>query len=103
MHTYVRTHQQCMQVKAKGEIAEALAVVQAEFAIFKEQANMPKQIEEQIERLCQQQTINKKLELTVTAKDEDLAAAQVCDASVTLFVCVPSVTETWRRRRRARA
>ena len=66
-----------MQVKAKGEIAEALAVVQAEFGIFKEQANMPKQIEEQIERLCQQQTLNKKLELTVSAKDEDLAAAQV--------------------------
>ena len=66
-----------MQVKAKGEIAEALAVVQAELGIFKEQANMPKQIEEQIERLCQQQTLNKKLELTVSAKDEDLAAAQV--------------------------
>ena len=45
------------QVKAKGEIAEALAVVQAEFGIFKEQANMPKQIEEQIERLCQQRAL----------------------------------------------
>ena len=64
-------------VQARAEVAEAHAVLQvsvralparrngcadrlrpsrqAEFAIFKQQANMPKQIEEQIERLCQQQ------------------------------------------------
>ena len=63
-------------VQARAELAEAHAVVQAEFAIFKEQASMPKQIEEQIERLCKQQSENKKLEQTVHAKDSDLLASR---------------------------
>ena len=51
-------------VKAKAEINEAHAVMQAEFAIFKEQTNMPKQIEEQIERLCKQQTENRSAQVS---------------------------------------
>ena len=61
-------------VAARAEVAEAHAVLQAEFAIFRQQANMPKQIEEQIERLCRQQTENKRLEQTMNATEADLAA-----------------------------
>ena len=60
-------------VQARAEVAEAHAVLQAEFAIFKQQANMPKQIEEQIARLCQQQTETRKLEQTMSATENDLA------------------------------
>jgi len=39
-------------VKAKAEIAEAHAVMQAEFAIFKQQANMPKQVSFAVQLKC---------------------------------------------------
>ena len=51
-------------VAAKAMLAEAHAVMQAEFAIFKQQTNMPKQIEEQIERLCKQQTENRSAQVS---------------------------------------
>ena len=41
--------------------------------MYKQQANMPKQIEEQIERLCKQQSENKRLEQTMSATEADLA------------------------------